>query len=435
VASTHERRIDASASIAFVFAVDVGGSPRTPRLPLALLDEHRGSRVSVGVQRSMLPLCSPVRTADARVPSRVMDPNRQRLQAQRLQTTTMTLVSSLLQAMLIGLFAVSGAATWSVAVAFLLLSGGSTGFFRVAVARGWNLRYKDTWLLYAQLGANYLIQLVFIVAAPRLWMLFLASSLVSFNYAMLGFTPRQFRWTWLGFGATTGLALLIGRNRFGYPELNDLNVALLWLFFFLAVRRLSLIGMQFSTLRTQLSQRNRELTLSLARIQELASHDDLTGAFNRRHFMELLLEERERSHRTQQPYSVALFDLDHFKTINDRYGHGAGDAVLRDFCTLVHAHMRVTDRFARWGGEEFVLLMPVTTPVDSASLAVERIHSAVAAHDWSTTSALAPDQRVTVSAGVATCELGESAQDLIARADAALYEAKALGRNRYVKAA
>ena len=160
---------------------------------------------------------------------------------------------------------------------------------------------------------------------------------------------------------------------------------LLWLFFFLAVRRLALIGMQFSTLRTELSQRNRQLTLSLARIQELASHDDLTGAFNRRHFMELLLDERERSHRTQQPYSVALFDLDHFKTINDRFGHAAGDAVLRDFCTLVQAHMRVTDRFARWGGEEFVLLMPVTTPVESASLAVERIRSAVASHDWSGT--------------------------------------------------
>ena len=169
------------------------------------------------------------------------------------------------------------------------------------------------------------------------------------------------------------------------------------------MRRLALIGMQFSTLRAELSQRNRQLTLSLARIQELASHDDLTGAFNRRHFMELLHDERERSHRTQQPYSVALFDLDHFKSINDRFGHATGDAVLRDFCTLVQAHMRVTDRFARWGGEEFVLLMPVTTPVESASLAVERIRSAVAAHDWSSTSALTADLRVTMSAGVATC--------------------------------
>ena len=351
-----------------------------------------------------------------------------------MKTTTMTVVSSLLQSLLIGMFAWTGAATWAVAFWFLVLSVGSTSFFLLTVHQDWNLRLKDRWLLWAQLLANYTIQLVFIVAAPKLWMIFLASSLVSFNYAMLGFTPRQFRWTWLGFGATTALALWMGRDRFAYPDLSNVNVALLWLFFFLAVRRLALIGMQFSTLRAELSQRNRQLTLSLARIQELASHDDLTGTFNRRHFMELLQDERERSHRTQQPYSVALFDLDHFKTINDRFGHPAGDAVLRDFCTLVQAHMRVTDRFARWGGEEFVLLMPVTTPVESASLAVERIRSAVASHDWSSTSALPGHVRVTVSAGVATCMAAESVETLLARADAALYQAKDAGRNCFVMA-
>jgi diguanylate cyclase len=364
-----------------------------------------------------------------------MKPKQQQLQEQRIKTTAMTVVSSLLQSLLIGLFAWTGATTWSVTAWFIVLSVGSTSLFLLAVHRGWNLRFKDRWLLWGQLLANYVIQLIFIVAAPKLWMIFLASSLVSFNYAMLGFTPRQFRWTWLGFGATTALALYLGRARFAYPELTNVNVALMWLFFFLAVRRLALIGMQFSTLRAELSQRNRQLTLSIARIQELASHDDLTGTFNRRHFMELLHDERERSHRTQQPYSVALFDLDHFKTINDRFGHAAGDAVLRDFCTLVQAHMRVTDRFARWGGEEFVLLMPVTTPVESASLAVERIRSAVASHDWSSTSALPADARVTVSAGVATCVPGESVEGLIARADTALYQAKNAGRNCFVMAA
>jgi len=363
-----------------------------------------------------------------------MNSRQPQLQAQRVKTTTMTVVSSLLQALLIGLFAWNGTVSWAVAGWFFVLSVGSTGLFLLAVVRGWNLRFRDRWLLWAQLLSNYVIQLIFIVAAPRLWMVFLASSLVSFNYAMLGFTPQQFRWTWLGFGATTALALWLGRERFAYPELTGLNIVLMWLFFFLAVRRLSLIGMQFSTLRDELSQRNKQLTLSLARIQELASHDDLTGAFNRRHFMELLQDERERSHRTRQPYSVALFDLDHFKTINDRFGHAAGDAVLRDFCTLVQAHMRVTDRFARWGGEEFVLLMPVTTPVESASLAVERIRSAVAAHVWTGIEALPADFRVTVSAGVATSIAGEPVEALVARADTALYQAKRAGRNCFVMA-
>ena len=364
-----------------------------------------------------------------------MNSKQQQLQAQRVETTTMTVVSSLLQSLLIGLFAWTGATTWAVALGFFVLSAGSTSLFMLVVRQGWNLRFKNRWLLWAQLLANYVIQLIFIVAAPGLWIIFLTSSLVSFNYAMLGFTPRQFRWTWLGFGATTALALWLGRERFAYPALTNINIALLWLFFFLAVRRLALIGLQFSTLRAELSQRNRQLTLSLARIQELASHDDLTGTFNRRHFMELLQDERERSHRTRQPYSVALFDLDHFKSINDRFGHATGDAVLRDFCTLVQAHMRVTDRFARWGGEEFVLLMPVTTPVESASLAVERIRSAVASHDWRHTSALTADLRVTMSAGVATSVPGESVEGLLARADAALYQAKGAGRNCFVMSA
>ena len=136
-----------------------------------------------------------------------MNSKQQQLQAQRVETTTMTVVSSLLQSLLIGLFAWTGATTWAVALGFFALSAGSTSFFMLVVRRGWNLRFKNRWLLWAQLLANYVIQLIFIVAAPELWIIFLTSSLVSFNYAMLGFTPRQFRWTWLGFGTTTALAL------------------------------------------------------------------------------------------------------------------------------------------------------------------------------------------------------------------------------------
>jgi len=363
-----------------------------------------------------------------------MDAKLAKLQGHRLSVTRMTLVSSSLQAALIALFAWSGVVGWTIAAAFAVASVGSTGFFTLAVRRGWNLRFRDTWLMYAQFMANYVIQVAFIIAAPQMWIVFLASTLVSFNYAMMSFTARQFRLTWIGYGVTTAAALWIGRARFGYPALTDLNVALLWLFFFLAARRLALIGTQFSSLRTQLSQKNRALTESLARIEELASRDELTGAFNRRHFMQLVAEERDRAARTGQPFSIALFDLDYFKSVNDRFGHLTGDRVLREFCVQVQAHMRSTDRFARYGGEEFVLLMPVTTPVESASLAVERIRAAVSAHDWTGSLQLAQALRVTVSAGVATSRPGEEIQALLGRADKALYAAKDAGRDRYVMA-
>ena len=361
-----------------------------------------------------------------------MDAKLAKLQGHRLSVTRMTLVSSSLQAVLMALFACSGVITWTLAAAFAVCSIGSTGLFTLAVRRGWNLRVRDTWQLYLQFMANYLIQIAFIVAAPQMWIVFLASTLISFNYAMMSFTPRQFKVTWIGYGVTTAAALYAGRAHFGYPALTDVNVVLLWLFFFLAARRLALIGTQFSALRMQLSRKNKALTESLARIQELASHDDLTGAFNRRHFMQLVEEERGRAARTRQTFSIALFDLDNFKSVNDRHGHGTGDKVLREFCTLVQAHMRSTDRFARYGGEEFVLLMPVTTPVESASLAVERIRAAVAEHDWS--ERLGPGHAVTVSAGVATSRAGEDTEQLLARADKALYAAKDAGRNRIVMA-
>ena len=363
-----------------------------------------------------------------------MDNKAQKLQAHRLRASRMAFVSSLLQAVLVALFAGSGALPWSTAWTFGIASLGTTGAFTLAVARGWNLRWHDAWLLHAQMLANFAIQVVFIVAAPKLWFLFLASTLVSFNYAMVGFTPRQFRWTWAGFGAATALALWIGRDRFGYPELSGRTLALVWLFFFLAMRRLGLIGMQFSTLREQLSERNRELVASLARIQELASHDDLTGVFNRRHFMQLAADESGRAARTGQPYSIALFDIDHFKAINDRHGHATGDHVLRDFCEQVQAHLRATDRFARYGGEEFVLLMPATTTPATACTAVERIRLAIEAHDWSRTSPQLAGHQVTVSAGVGIARNGESVEALLVRTDAALYRAKDLGRNRVVLA-
>ena len=357
-----------------------------------------------------------------------MDSRQARLQRHRLRMTLLSVVNSLLQSMIIGLYAWSGATRWSTAAEFALASVATTGLFAVAVARGWILKLSDARLLHAQLGVNFLVQVAFLIAAPTLWMIFLASTLITCSYAMVAFTPRQFTWLWLGYGATTAIALFAGRDRFGSPAPTYANIAILWLFFFMGVRRLALTGAQFTRLREQLSEKNKQLTLLLERNKELASHDELTGAFNRRHLMQLLDDERERAGRAGEPFAVALFDLDHFKSINDAFGHAAGDAVLKHFCSAAHDTMRATDRFARYGGEEFVLLMPVGTHADAAVLATERIRAAIATQDWRTVLG-GHDHAVTVSAGIATWRTGESLESVLARADVALYEAKSRGRN------
>ncbi len=360
-----------------------------------------------------------------------MDPRTAKLQSHRLRMTSLTIANTALQALVAGLYAWGGSLSWPLMIAFSVASLGSTLLFTLAVALHWNLRFPDSWLLLAQLATNVVIALVFLALAPQLAVVFLGSLLVTFMFAVMGFTPSQFTWLWLGFGAATAAALWLGRHRFQPLPADGFHMAVLWLFFFLAVRRLIVIGTQVSKLRHQLSEKNGQLTESLERINELATHDELTGAFNRRRFMEMLAEERERAARTGEPFCVAIFDLDHFKSINDRFGHLAGDQVLQAFCELARGGQRATDRFARYGGEEFVLLMPVTTPAASAAQAVERVRRATEQHDW---QAVAPRHPVTTSAGVAAWRQGETVQELLARADAALYEAKNGGRNRCVVA-
>src|SRR5580765_3144862 len=152
-----------------------------------------------------------------------------------------------------------------------------------------------------------------------------------------------------------------------------------------------------------------------------AKDDELTGSFNRRCIMRMLDDEIARAHRSQTPCSIALIDLDWFKRINDSYGHPTGDEVLRTFAITVFANIRNFDRFGRYGGEEFLLVLPDTLG-DGAAHILDRLRVIIADLDW---SAFSPDMRVTISAGVATLRPDETEDSLLARADNALYAAKA----------
>lgn len=158
-------------------------------------------------------------------------------------------------------------------------------------------------------------------------------------------------------------------------------------------------------------------------MRALAHSDELTGLPNRRALLDrlqatVLEAERHGGHAT-----LALIDVDHFKRINDRFGHAAGDEVLARLAKLLAAGLRQTDCVGRWGGEEFLLLCPATPPTAARDLA-DRLRDVVAACPFP------HGERVTISIGLAAVRAGESADRVLARADAALYEAKARGRNR-----
>jgi diguanylate cyclase (GGDEF)-like protein/hemerythrin-like metal-binding protein/PAS domain S-box-containing protein len=158
-------------------------------------------------------------------------------------------------------------------------------------------------------------------------------------------------------------------------------------------------------------------------LKEQASVDPLTRTMNRTWLEERGKVELLRAERYQHKFSVAMVDLDRFKVVNDTYGHAAGDQVLRGFVEVGHSCLRLTDEMGRWGGEEFVILLPDTGPGGAARVA-ERMRAALEEFIFS------DGIRMTASIGIAACRKGESFAGLISRADAAMYRAKNEGRNR-----
>jgi len=164
-----------------------------------------------------------------------------------------------------------------------------------------------------------------------------------------------------------------------------------------------------------------------AELERLATTDALTGALNRRRLFEIAAAELARADRYEQPVCLAMLDLDHFKSINDRYGHAVGDEALRAVTAVVRERLRAVDALGRYGGEELVVVLPQTAR-DAAQVALERIRAAVAEVRLFT----APDARVYVSGGLVQAKKAESLDEALGRADAALYQAKHDGRNRIV---
>lgn len=168
---------------------------------------------------------------------------------------------------------------------------------------------------------------------------------------------------------------------------------------------------------------SRQLSLE-AQLEHAAHHDRLTGAFNRHFFDTLMEQECHRSRRISAPLSLLIFDIDHFKQINDQYGHLVGDEVLRQLVRHIRERLRKSDVLTRWGGEEFAILLP-ETPLEGACALAEHLRVSVAADRLG--NDLPP---VTISVGVTTVEPQREPQKSFQRADEALYAAKRSGRNR-----
>lgn len=350
--------------------------------------------------------------------------------SQRRQMFSVQAASYSLGALVLLVYSYAGTVSVVIPSTYFLSGLSLTGFFVVLSETGFNDRFEDHYLTIFQMGCNVALQLGFLMAAPEIGYTFLSVLFLIFGFGALRMTSQQAIAVWTL--TTLGLApiFLLTDLPIAMPVSTPAERAAAMLAFVLTIGQCAFVGLYGSSMRKMLYNRSSELKAANRRIEELAELDELTGSFNRRCIMHVLDEEVVRAHRGNTPCSVALIDLDWFKRINDTYGHPTGDEVLRAFAITVFANIRPIDKFGRYGGEEFLLLLPETSGEGAARI-LDRLRAIIADLDW---SAFSPGMQVTISAGVATLKPNETPDIILARADSALYAAKARGRNRIASA-
>lgn len=302
----------------------------------------------------------------------------------------------------------------------------AVGFY-TAQRSGWSMRFADPALTMSQMMFGLLVIFIAYLANARFHGMTLLMISLVLVVGALTLSPRDCRW--MGLFSLVGLAVTITVAVTTRPAQFELGEQLIvYMFSVIILACVAELAARLSAIRSELKGQRRELKKALAENQWLAGRDELTGLSNRRRALEMLAYEERRAVRQPADACIAMIDLDLFKSVNDRHGHSAGDDVLRTFARHAGSVLREADILARWGGEEFLLLMP-NTPQAEAERVIERLREMFCRPGqwpWN------PELVVTFSAGLTTQRHGESSEVTVTRADEALYRAKAQGRNATV---
>ena len=304
-------------------------------------------------------------------------------------------------------------------------------YFYVMIRTGLNTRLSDPSMTFQQILVALCWAMVLMATTDEARGAMLPVYIVTILFGVFGLTPRAFMH--LAFFALASYGVVIGIEYSRDPAAFDLHqealrstvlaASLIWC---------TLFGSYVTQLKAALKSRNNELTEKVTNTSREASRDHLTQTFNRRYMMDSLSREKDRADKVGSTFSLCIFDLDHFKRLNDEHGHLVGDKVLADFAYLARRELRASDVidldgegrcFGRFGGEEFLCLLP-STERNGARRCAERLRVATSRADFGN------KVHVTLSAGVAEYRHGESVTDTLRRADEALYFAKQTGRNR-----
>jgi diguanylate cyclase (GGDEF)-like protein len=343
----------------------------------------------------------------------------------RRQMYLAQMISFIIDAVILLLFFLNGTIPISASTSYFAAGVGWTVATLVLSELHFNDRFQDHYLTVPQCIGSTSIQLAAIYLIPEVGFYFACIIFVILGFGALRMSARQTGvvWAYAAIGLTAVFTLT--DKPIGLPMTDYVDRELALLCFVTALGRCAFTGLYGASMRAALYKRGNELKLAHAKIEELAQTDELTGVLNRRYIIRALNDEMARAQRSGQPCSVVIIDLDFFKRINDSFGHPTGDEVLRGFAIALAANIRDVDKLGRYGGEEFLLILPDSTK-DHAFAAVNRMRQIVSETEW---SSMADDLRVTYSAGVAQVRANDAPEDILARADAALYRAKGAGRN------
>lgn len=327
---------------------------------------------------------------------------------------------------LLVLFAANGTIPYAVPLAIMVYATLANGFYLGLIYSGFSQRFRDPFMTRLGVGLAIGANLIGLLLAPQIAFMFIINLFVPLAFAALRFSRREFLGCSLFLLLFLGAMMAAGLINVPGTAFGPSERLLGWAVISIAIARFVVIQMEIAKLGNKLRRRNEELRQATARLIEQASHDELTGLCNRREFMRLLHLEIDRSTRAHTSFCVVLVDIDHFKQVNDYFGHPVGDRVLRAVAQIYKQSVRASDTCARFGGEEFTVLA-LSEDLDGVVTMIERLRTNVEGYDW---TSIKPGLRVTVSAGIAKWRASESEADLLKRADDAMYEAKEAGRNR-----
>ena len=312
----------------------------------------------------------------------------------------------------------AGFMEWPAIAGFLIIIPTANIILYIIIRTGLNLKMPDPSLTAVQMCVAILVVMYGMYFANESRGVLLLIYVIVLLFGIFRLNTRSFLYISLFAFLTYGIDIaLLSIYR---PQGVNFNIE------YLQWGILALVLVAFSAIGGYISSLRQNLRISNDIIREMANRDELTGLYNRRHVLELLECEKNRSSRGGGIFCLAILDIDHFKNVNDTYGHQAGDAVLQAVATTMKTTIRNTEYCSRYGGEEFLIVLTQTN-INGALIAAERVRTNIEKIPFPD---IGSDFKITVSIGLSEYKMRENIDDVIARADEALYRAKNGGRNR-----